>query len=229
VSGLVLWDFDGTLAEWPGMWRGCLLEVLREHEPGIEADADAFIPALRSRFPWHEPQEAHLDLCDAEIWWTRVVPLLAEAYEAVGLSRQRADELARLARARYVDPTVGWRLFDDTIPALEQLTARGWRHAVLSNHVPELEQLVTGLGLDRLVDTVVCSAVIGYEKPHPEAFAAALALRREGEAVWMVGDNESADVEGAQAAGLPAILVRGNGVGLLEAVDVIVRTGTAAA
>jgi len=30
VSGIVLWDFDGTLAERPGLWRGCLLEVLRE-------------------------------------------------------------------------------------------------------------------------------------------------------------------------------------------------------
>jgi len=34
VSGLVLWDFDGTLAERPGMWRGCLVETLDADEPG---------------------------------------------------------------------------------------------------------------------------------------------------------------------------------------------------
>src|SRR5437588_9596124 len=28
-----LWDFDGTLAERPGMWGGCMLEVLDDHEP----------------------------------------------------------------------------------------------------------------------------------------------------------------------------------------------------
>ena len=217
----MLWDFDGTLAERPGMWRGCLLEVLREEEPGIEAEADAFIPALRDGFPWHRPEEAHLDLCDGDEWWTQILPLLAGAYEAVGVAPDRAVELAALVRARYADPRVGWRLFDDTVPALSRLRERGWRNAVLSNHIPELEQLVTGLGLDPLVETVLCSAVTGYEKPHPEAFAAALRLRRDGEPVWMVGDNPEADVEGARQAGLPAVLVRRNGAGLLDAAEKI--------
>jgi FMN phosphatase YigB (HAD superfamily) len=224
VTGIVLWDFDGTLAERPGMWRGCLLEVLREEEPGVEADSDAFVPALRSRFPWHRPNEAHLDLCDAEAWWARVLPLLAGAYEAVGIPPERATELAVLARARYVDPAVGWRPFEDTVPALSLLSEAGWRHAVLSNHVPELVQILAGLGLDRHLDAVFCSAVTGYEKPHPEAFAAALRIRRNGEPVWMVGDNPEADVEGARRAGLPAVLVRRNGTGLLEAAEEIMSS-----
>ncbi len=217
----MLWDFDGTLAERPGMWRGCLLEVLRENEPGVEVEADAFIPSLRDRFPWHRPEVAHVDVCDDEAWWGQILPLLAEAYEIVGIGRERAGELAVLARARYADPDTGWRVFDDAVPALALLSGHGWRHVVLSNHVPELERIVAGLGLDRHVDTVLCSAVMGYEKPHPEAFACALRLRREGEAVWMVGDNETADVQGAVAAGLPAILVRRNGVGLLDAAEEI--------
>jgi putative hydrolase of the HAD superfamily len=221
VSGIVLWDFDGTLAERPGLWSACLHEVLLVHEPEIEANADAFKPALRSRFPWHEPDVAHLDLYEPDAWWGRILPLLAEAYEAVGVPSGRAVELAAQARARYVDPTVGWRVFEDTAPVLELLSARGWRHAVLSNHVPELERIVAGLGLDRYVGVVLCSAVTGYEKPHPGAYAAALALRRNGEPVWMVGDNPEADVQGARAAGLPAILVRRNGIGLLEAAQEI--------
>jgi HAD superfamily hydrolase (TIGR01549 family) len=221
MKGIVLWDFDGTLAERPGRWRGCLLEVLREEEPGIRADADAFIPALRDRFPWHRPDVAHPDMCNREAWWTEILPLLAEAYENAGVEPDRAAELARLARARYVDWTVGWRLFDDTVPALNRLSEQGWRHAVLSNHVPELEQIMSGLGLDRHVDAVLCSALTGYEKPHPEAFAAALRMRRNGEPVWMVGDNPEADVDGARAAGLRAVLVRRNGAGLLDAAEEI--------
>lgn len=221
MSGIVLWDFDGTLAERPGMWRGCLLEVLREEEPGIEADADAFIPALRSRFPWHAPDEPHLDLCEPDLWWGRIMPLLTEAYEAAGVKPERAAELAKLARARYVDPGVGWRLFEDAIPALRRLAEAGWRHTVLSNHVPELELIVSGLGLGPYIDAVFCSAVTGYEKPHPEAFATALRLRRNGEPVWMVGDNQEADVDGGRRAGLRAILVRRNGVGLDEAAEEI--------
>jgi putative hydrolase of the HAD superfamily len=221
MTGIVLWDFDGTLAERPGRWRGCLLEVLREEEPSIRADADVFIPALRDRFPWHRPAVAHPNLCNREAWWTAILPFLAEAYEDAGVEPDRAVELARLAHARYVDPTVGWRVFDDTVPALNRLSERGWRHAVLSNHVPELEQIVTGLGLDSHVDAIFCSALIGYEKPHPEAFAAALSMRRNGEPVWMVGDNPQADVDGARAAGLRSVLVRRNGAGLDEAVEEI--------
>lgn len=221
MSGIVVWDFDGTLAERPGLWRACLHEVLVEQEPTVQVDAEVFIPALRSRFPWHEPDVAHVELSDPEAWWGRILPLLTEAYEAAGLTTERATELAALARARYVDPSVGWRVYEDTVPALTLLAERGWRHAVLSNHVPELGQIVAGLGLDRHLDTVLCSAVTGYEKPHREAYAAALALRRDGEPVWMVGDNPDADVEGARAAGLPAILVRSNGRGLLEAAEEI--------
>ena len=216
MTGLVLWDFDGTLAERPGRWRSCLVETLDEHEPGHTVEAAALIPFLRDGFPWHRAEVAHPELCEPEAWWSSVGGLLANAYEGVGYEPIRAAELAALARARYVDP-VGWRLFDDTVPALSLLSRAGWRHAVLSNHVPELEQILAGLGLDRHLDAVLCSAVTGYEKPHPEAFAGALRLRLNGEPVWMVGDNPEADVEGARRAGLPAILVRRNGASLLDA------------
>jgi putative hydrolase of the HAD superfamily len=166
----------------------------------------------------------HPELCDAEAWWAHVAPLLAGAYEGIGLPPERAGELAALARARYVDPAAGWRLFDDTLPALRLLRDRGWRHVVLSNHVPELGQLVDALGLGALVEEIVCSAATGYEKPHPEAFAVALRLRRNGNPVWMVGDNPDADVAGARAAGIPAVLVRAEGVGLLEAAEVILSS-----
>jgi HAD superfamily hydrolase (TIGR01549 family) len=224
VTGLVLWDFDGTLAERPGMWRACLIETLDADEPGHSVSTAALIPFLRDGFPWHRPGDPHPQLCTREAWWNTVGELLARAYEGVGIEPARAAELAALARKRYVDPAVGWRLFDDTVPALESLAARGWRHVVLSNHVPELDAIVDGLRLSQLVERVFSSAVTGYEKPHPGAFASALRDRRDSETVWMVGDNPEADVEGARRAGLEAILVRSNGVGLLDAADRILAS-----
>src|SRR5262249_46098524 len=64
------------------------------------------------------------------------------------------------------------------------------------------------LGLGDVVDVVVCSAAIGYEKPHPEAYRCALRAAGDPERRWMVGDNYQADVVGAERAGIPAILVR---------------------
>jgi putative hydrolase of the HAD superfamily len=204
----LLWDFDGTLAYREGMWGGCLVEALDGSEDAHGVTIDDVRPFLRDGFPWHAHDVPHPELSTPEAWWDAVEAVLARAYEGVGLPAGRARELAREAHLRYVDCTSGWSLFDDTLAVLESLREASWAHAILSNHVPELPQLVEGLGLSGLVDVVLTSAVTGYEKPHPEAFALALErCGRPGE-VWMIGDNPLADVAGAEAVGIPAILAR---------------------
>jgi putative hydrolase of the HAD superfamily len=217
----ILWDFDGTLAFRAGMWRGCLTEVLDEHEHGHAFSPEDFRDALRDGFPWHTPEIAHGHLDTTDAWWEPVEALLARAYAGVGFPDGRSRELARLARARYVDPAHGWALFEDTRPTLERLREAGWRHVILSNHAPELEAIVTALGLDDLVDTVVNSAHTGYEKPHPEAFAAGRRAAGDPEELWMVGDNPVADVAGAESTGIRAILARASGTTLDDVAEQI--------
>ena len=227
--GAILWDFDGTLARREGMWAGCLVEVLDAEDPGHGLQREDFRPALRHGFPWHRPEVPHPELDTPDAWWAPVEALLAAAYAGNGYDGDRAAALARLARARYPDPAHAWSLFDDTLPVLEGLRAAGFRHVVLSNHVPELDALVAALGLGGLVDEVVNSAVTGYEKPHAEAFAAGRRAAGDPETLWMVGDNPVADVEGAEAAGIPAILVRGaSGTTLADAAARISRNEPAA-
>jgi FMN phosphatase YigB (HAD superfamily) len=206
---LLIWDFDGTLAHRRGEtgWSILLAEALDTEEPGHPHSADTFRPHLRDGFPWHRPDVAHPELCEPEAWWASVRPALGRAYEAAGYEPGRALELAAAAQRLYVDPDVGWALFDDTLPALELLSQVGWTHAILSNHVPELRQIVAALGLDEVVAFVSCSAETGYEKPHAQAYASVLEPLRPAEA-WMIGDNVVADVLGAEALGIPAVLVR---------------------
>lgn len=206
---VLIWDFDGTLAHRRGEtgWSILLAEALDAEEPGHTHTADTFRPHLRDGFPWHRPEVAHPELCEPEAWWESVRPVLARAYEAAGYGHARALELAAVAQQLYVDPGVGWTLFGDTLPALERLGQAGWTHAILSNHVPELREIVMGLGLDELVATVSCSAETGYEKPHAQAYASVIDPLRPAEA-WMIGDNFVADVLGAEAVGIPAVLVR---------------------
>jgi putative hydrolase of the HAD superfamily len=224
---LVIWDFDGTLAFRPGLWSGCALEVLDEHEPGHGIEFERLRSAFRGGFPWHEWQEPHLDLGEAEAWWAHVGRRVARAFEDVGVERGSGERLAAVFRERYTDAAIAWQLFDDTLPALESVSAGGWRSAVLSNHVPELDLLVEGLGLGEHLDAVFNSARIGYEKPHPEAFRIALSAFGSPREAWMVGDNEEADIEGARGAGMRAILVRHDGDGgLLDAASRIVGSKT---
>ncbi len=224
---LVLLDFDGTLAYREGLWSGCAIEVLDERRPGHGIDRDRFRSAMRGRYPWNEHERPHPELCEPEAWWRDMEARLAVAFEQAGAGEGSAA-LARALRERFIDVTVGWRLFEDTIPALEALRGAGWRTAVLSNHVPELGQLTAGLGLEGLVEGVFSSASIGYEKPHPGAFAHALSECGHPREAWMVGDNPQADIAGAEGAGIPAILVRGEGAArrragtLIEAAAMII-------
>lgn len=214
---LVLLDFDGTLAWREGLWSGCAIEVLEEHRPGHGLEIERFRAAMHGNYPWNRPEEPHLELGEPELWWEAMEMRLANAFEQAGVGEDDGARLARGVRDRFTDHTIGWRLFDDTLPALHALREAGWRTAVLSNHVPELAQIAEGLGLGGKLDAVFSSAAIGYEKPHPEAFAHALRACGSPERVWMVGDNPQADVAGAQALGIPAVLVRGGGEGALHA------------
>jgi HAD superfamily hydrolase (TIGR01549 family) len=219
VSRVVLWDFDGTLAWRPGLWGGCILEVLDEQAPGHTAELETVRSAMRAGFPWHDHAQPHPELSDPEAWWTSVTKLIADAIRDC-VEEGRAAELAHAVRHRYADGTRGWRVFDDTPAGLRATAAAGWRNVVLSNHIPELDALVAQLGLADLIERVFSSARTGYEKPHPEAFR--IALRTEGNPSrrWMVGDNPLADVAGAEALGIPAILVRTTGSARRTAPDV---------
>ena len=115
--------------------------------------------------------------------------------------------LAHQVRPIYCNPA-RWRLFDDTLPALDELSARGWTHVILSNHVPELAEFVSALALDTRIAAIFNSATVGYEKPHPEIFREALAFVGNGGPTWMIGDNYVADILGAAAVGVPGVLVR---------------------
>lgn len=209
-GGYILWDFDGTLAErfsYYYGWDDLVLETLEVHRPNHGVTSDDVLPALIGRFPWNSTVP-HPELSTPEAWWASVDAVLAHAFELAGATASEARELAAEAHGRYVDPTIGWRLLDDVVPALHGLSDRGWAQIVLSNHVPELNLLVDGLGIRHFFENVISSAEIGYEKPHPGAFAAGVACIPKGCDIWVIGDNYEPDVAGAAAVGLRSILVR---------------------
>ncbi|OPZ83054.1 MAG: GMP/IMP nucleotidase YrfG [bacterium ADurb.Bin429] len=208
----LIWDFDGTLGYRDGgMWSGTLREILRDERPEIDAPIEVLREYVGRGYPWHMPEAPHCHLDTAEKWWEALMPVLARALAGVGVPEAEAAVLARQFPARYTELS-RWRLFSDTLPALSALSAVGWRHVLLTNHVPELPRIVAHLGLDAHLSAVFNSAQTGYEKPHPRAFHNVLDFIGPAEAVWMIGDNPKADVAGAEAAGIPAILVRTMGV-----------------
>ncbi len=207
---VILWDFDGTLCWTYGLWRSALMVALDEQLAEHGVTQEDVRPHLRSCFPWHEPERPHPELADPEAWWAVVGRVLARALTAVGVPEAAHPALIARAREAAIDPS-SYRVYEDVRPALEELRRRGWRHLVLSNHVPELEAIARGLGIADLFEEIITSALIDYEKPHPEAFRIALERAGRPQTVWMVGDSPVADVGGAEAVGIPAILIRQDG------------------
>jgi putative hydrolase of the HAD superfamily len=133
-------------------------------------------------------------------------------------------------RRAYLEPGA-WVVFDDTVRALQVLAQEGWNQVILSNHVPELPELVAALGLSPYFTAIHTSGTTGFEKPHPRAYAAVLETFGSAPGrVVMVGDNYAADFAGPRAAGIEAVLVRSSHsqcdtsfTNLLEAVQFITR------
>jgi putative hydrolase of the HAD superfamily len=227
----LIWDFDGTLAYRLGGWTGALLEVIRREGQACGATAEQLRPHLQAGFPWHAPEQPHPAVTSADQWWTALDPIFARAFVAIGIEALRAQQMAKQVRQLYPHPA-RWRLFDDTIPTLNQLSRQGWTHVILSNHVPELPAIIQHLQLGSYIDYIFNSAETGYEKPHPQAFRHVRATLGDVAVMWMIGDSVQADIAGATMAGIPAILVRASHAEvqyccseLSQVVDVLVRTG----
>jgi putative hydrolase of the HAD superfamily len=131
----------------------------------------------------------------------------ARRLAAAGVEETIAIEIGRRIDALESD-AARYRLFDDTVPALERLASTGVRALIVSNHIWRLPEVVSALGLDGLIACVVTSARAGYRKPHPAIFEAALAAAGTPAAEsLMVGDSTRDDVDGALRAGMRAVLL----------------------
>jgi HAD superfamily hydrolase (TIGR01509 family) len=105
--------------------------------------------------------------------------------------------------------SVLWRSVMPRVPeALARLQRLGITLVVVSNSDGTVERSLEAAGLRQYLSTVVDSAIAGYEKPDPRIFEQALeASKARPETTLHVGDLYHADVAGARAAGLHAVLL----------------------
>ena len=129
--------------------------------------------------------------------------------EALGEPRLALGEVRKA-----MHDSIRFSAFPDAAPVLRELRARGLRLVVCSNWDCSLPSVLADAGLLELVDGVVASAVVGADKPARPVFERALALCgcAAADAVH-VGDSPAADLEGARAAGMRAVLIDRSGSG----------------
>ncbi|MFQ5504644.1 MAG: HAD family hydrolase [Planctomycetota bacterium] len=118
-----------------------------------------------------------------------------------------ADHTSHADAIRDIMGPQAFSLFEDALPLLRSLRARGLALGIVSDWQRGLSHFVDELGIGACVDVVVASAEAGCAKPDPRLFE--LARERLGVSaseILHVGDSLE-DVEGAQAAGFRAALL----------------------
>lgn len=116
------------------------------------------------------------------------------------------DRIRRLIRENAKKKKINTELLE-LFPALRR---SGLKVAILSNNTTDLRKFLEEKGIDKLVDEIVISGEIGFQKPHQEAFDVAfkkLGVRAE-EAVFV--DDSPKSLEKAAEIGYHPILFKDN-------------------
>jgi putative hydrolase of the HAD superfamily len=197
----VIFDWGGTLTPWHSINAAQLWATVCEpHFPAEQAAAHG----------------AALYATEQELWQATLgdqrSATISTLFELAGVTASAAL-LASYAKA--------WEPHTFTDPQapelLRQLRGRGIRIGVLSNTMwPRSwhEDIFRRDGVLDLIDAAVYTSEIDWTKPHPEAFAAAMAavgVSDPGGCVF-VGDRPYDDVHGAQRVGMRAVLITNSDV-----------------
>jgi putative hydrolase of the HAD superfamily len=182
--------------------------ALLECCPETPATLDQIRVLMREGFTWHTPDEDY-SACTGQAWWARMFYRFADIYRGLGVEEEIAWRASRRTRCMILRPE-NYTLYPDALDTLDACREMGWRNFVLSNNYPELPAMLEALGLSQRFDGTVVSAREGWDKPRRELFERARTMAGNPQRCVMIGDNPVADIAGAKAAGMEAILVHGD-------------------
>jgi len=198
----VIFDLDDTLWEvGPVILRAehAMLEFLARRYPRVlELDTLDSMRAVRARMALEHPAMRH------DFTWLRLESLRHHARVA-----GYPDTMAQEAFDVFYRARNEVTLYDDALPALEQLHGR-FRLFAISNGNADLG----AIGIGRFFEHTLAAREAGVLKPDPRIFAQL--LERAGmspQHALHVGDDVVADVEGARRAGLTPVWVDRAGEG----------------
>ena len=214
----VIFDFHATLVDSgePSGWIEAAWGRL-----GRSLDAPSTLGAQE-----FEALREHLDRI-----WEHAHALDPESGRDLDLMRHR-DVFAQTLGLRFDDPELiealyavmaaQWVAFDDTLPVLRELRARGIRIVVLSNIGMDIRAHLQDIGVADVVDGIVLSYEVGLVKPQPEIFQHALdLLGLPASQTLMVGDSWRADSGGA-ALGIRTLILPRT-AGPVHGLDAVLR------
>ena len=180
-------------------------EVARRH--GIDRDVEdirrRFAGIWKRRGEEKRTEPGPFSKVQVKTWWRHFV---AESFE-IEIYDQGFVTFFDQLYERFARPQT-WQVYEDVLPCLGLLSSAQVRLGVISNWDERLPGILKSHGLDSYFETVVVSAVEGWEKPHQQIFEIALGrLGVEPSGAVHVGDSPADDARAATSAGLRGILL----------------------
>jgi len=165
-----------------------------------EAFNRAFHEAPPPVFAVSEPGE--IKRCE-RLWWFDIVH---NVFYRIGMIERFDDYFEEVFHA--FDGPERWMLYPETLGVLKGLKEQGFELGIISNFDTRLFNVLRGLGLADLFETVTISSLAHAAKPAPQIFRLALEKHAvDPEEAAHVGDSLRDDVQGARQAGLFGILI----------------------
>lgn len=199
----IFFDLDRTLWDFDSNSEFALRQILLEEK--LLSDALAFedfhkIYKVENARLWKEYGLGRL---------TKEV-LRFERFRATLVHFDRDDlNLAKRIGEAYIEISPRQtQLFPNAKEVLKELQKIGFKMHIITNGFSEVQYIkLENCGLINFFDVIVCSEIVGKNKPDPQIFRYAL---KEANAMsansLMIGDDYHADIHGALQSGLQAIL-----------------------
>jgi HAD superfamily hydrolase (TIGR01509 family) len=146
---------------------------------------------------------------------------------SVGAFGSREGDMIAIVEAADVDPSpalierllametafaeTGIELWEDSLPVVAELRARGVKTALISNCSHSTRGIVERLRLDEAFDAIVLSFEVGLRKPDPEIYRLGLARLEVAADRAVFVDDQPAYCDGAAAVGLQTFLIDRSG------------------
>jgi putative hydrolase of the HAD superfamily len=205
----VIFDFGGTLMYGSKPWEPYIAQAdenLTQHLrfQGMNLNISSFPTEFRKRLDDYFKRREQDSL---EATYSVV---LRELLKEKGYEDVSSETIRNALNALFTVTQSNWVLEEDAIPTFQKLQAQGYRLGIISNagDDADVQQLARNFGINRYFDFILTSAACSYRKPHRRIFEIALAnwYLLPSEAV-MVGDNLTADIQGAQNAGMYGVWI----------------------
>lgn len=191
----ILWDLDQTILDFNKSMNYALCDSFAKLHLAIDEEKIALYAAINDSY-WKRLERGEITKEEVLIGRFRTF------FERLGITEKKPEEIADI----YQDALGDVFFFrDEADKLIMDLKRQGYKQYIVTNGVNRTQEKKVRLsGLDKMIDGVFVSELMGYPKPQKEYFDACFARLKETarEECILVGDSITSDMKGGINAGI---------------------------